>query len=344
MMGLCGGLAAYVSEPEHVAEPIPTGVQRLDPSLDTLVSPDAKVDLVAEGFGFTEGPVWDSDCGCLLFSDLPGNVIYKYSPADGKTNVFMHRAGFQGTDIWRWGGLNCNGRAESDAQYECFPLIGPDGLALDREGRLIIATYAGRSVDRIEKDGTRTVLAEGYGGQRFNGPNDVVVRRDGAIYFTDTFGGLREGDRDRRKQLPYNGVYRWKDGELTLLVSDMPKTNGLAFSPDERNLYVNGSGDNYVRRYDVQPDGTLSNGMLFIDLKGHAEHGATDGMKVDVEGNLYVTGPGGIWVVSPQGRHLGTLRVPEIAINLAFGDADRKSLYVTAHTSVYRIRLKTAGI
>ena len=340
---LAATFLACVATPWARAEDEPGSVERFAESLDRLVAPDATIEKVADGFGFTEGPVWDGRTSSLLFSDLPGNVVYRYTPADRKTAVFMHQAGFQGADAWRWGGMNDNGRDEHDPRFEEFPMIGPDGLALDASGRLILCTFAGRSIDRIEKDGRRTVLADGYQGKRFNGTNDVVVRRDGSIYFTDTFGGLRRRADDKRKELPFNGVYRWKDGKLTLLVSDMPNTNGLAFSPDEKLLYVNGSRDNYVRRYDVLPDGTLANGRMFIDFGGHKERGVTDGMKIDVAGNLYVTGPGGIWILSPDAQHLGTIHLPEVPINLAFGDVDRKSLYVTAHTSLYRVRLEIAG-
>jgi gluconolactonase len=169
-------------------------VVRLDPALDALVSPDAKVELVKGGFGFTEGPVWvpastsRKGGGYLLFTDIPGNVIYKLIPQDGKASVHLYNAGYNGPDIWRWGGLQNNGRERTDPQFEEFAMIGADGLTLDRQGRLIIATFAGRSLARLEKDGKRTVLADRYEGKRFNGPNDVVVKRDGAIYFTDTYG------------------------------------------------------------------------------------------------------------------------------------------------------------
>jgi gluconolactonase len=216
-------------------------VERVAAGLDRVVATDATIEKVAAGFGFTEGPVWDTRTSALFFSDLPGNVIYRYTPADKKAAVFMYRAGFQGPDLWRWGGMNDNGRDEKDPRFEQFAMLGPDGLAIDRSGRLILCTFAGRSIDRIEKDGRRTVLADRYEGKRFNGTNDVVVRRDGSIYFSDTFGGLRQRDKDPRKELPYNAIFRWKDGKLTLLVADMPRTNGLAFSPDEKLLYLNGS-------------------------------------------------------------------------------------------------------
>jgi gluconolactonase len=174
--------------------------------------------------------------------------------------------------------------------------------------------------------------------------NSIRRKSDGAIYFTDTFGAFRLRDRDPRKELDFNGVYMWKDGKLTLVVKDMPRVNGLAFSPDEKYLYVNGSGDNYVNRYDVLPDGTLTNGKLLIDLSKETERGVTDGMRVDTKGNLYETGPGGVWIISPEGKHLGTIRAPEQATNVGFGDADKKTLYIAARTGIYRIRVNTPGI
>lgn len=333
---------AATAAPDSSAE---VSVVRLDPALDRLVDSDARVERVATGFGFTEGPVWVQKGlrGYLLFCDVPGNVIYRYTPGDASASVYLRDAGFTGPDIWRWGGINGNGYEKTDPRYESFPMIGPDGLAVDREGRLLLTTFAGRSLDRIDRNGRRTVLADGYDGKRFNGTNDLAVMRDGSIYFTDTFGGLRERDKDPRKGLGYNGVYRWKDGKVSLVAKDMPNVNGLAFSPDEKVLYVNGSRDNYVNRYDVMPDGALANGKLFIDMKGQPQPGVSDGMKVDTLGNVYESGPGGIWIISPEGKHLGTIHAPERAINLAFGDADRKTLYIAAHTSVYRIRLGTAG-
>jgi gluconolactonase len=338
--------SAAMCQPATSATPATApAVVRLDAALDALVSVDARIELAAGGFGFTEGPVWvpDGAAGYLLFTDVPGNVVYKLAPGERKATVYLSHAGFDGPDIWRWGGMNSNGFEPNDPRHERFPMIGPDGLAIDREGRLLMATFTGRSIDRIEKDGRRTVLADRHEGRRFNGTTDLVVKSDGAVYFTDTFGGLRLRDKDPRKELETNAVFRWKDGRLTLLAKDMPNTNGLAFSPDEKYLYVNGSRDNYINRYEVMPDGTLAKGALFIDLKGHAEPGVTDGMRVDARGNLYVSGPGGVWIVSPEGTHLGTIRTPEHPIHMAFGDADRKTLYIAAHTSIYKIRLVTGG-
>lgn len=318
--------------------------ERLDAAFDTVFERTSPVELLASGYGFTEGPVWMPKMGALLFSDIPGNVVHKYDPASRQASVYLLNAGFTGPDPWRWGGMSNNGRDRSDPRFEEFPMLGPDGLAVDSQGRLVLTTFAGRSIVRIESNGSRTVLTERYQGQRFNGTNDVVVKRDGAIYFTDTFGGLRKRGDDPRKEIQINAVYRWKDGKVDQLVTDMANTNGLAFSPDEKLLYVNASRDNYIHVHDVREDGTLANGRMFADLRGHEQKGVTDGMKVDTQGNVYVTGPGGIWIITPSGQHIGTIHVPEGPINLAFGDDDRKTLYITAHTGLYRTRVKVAGL
>jgi gluconolactonase len=320
-------------------------VERLDPALDALVSPDARMERIKGGFGFTEGPVWvqKGGEGYLLFTDIPGNVVWKLTP-DGQASVYADQVGYTGPEPWRWGGLQNNGFDRNDPRFEEFAMIGADGLTLDRQGRLILATFAGRSLMRIEPDGKRTILADRWDGKRFGGPNDVVVKSDGAIYFTDTFGSFRQRDKDPRKELDFTGVYRRKDGKLSLVVKDMPMVNGLAFSPDEKYLYVNGSRDNYVNRYEVQPDGTLANGKLFIDLSKETERGITDGLRVDTKGNLYETGPGGVWIISPEGKHLGTIRAPEQSTNVGFGDADKKTLYIAARTGIYKIRVLTPGI
>src|SRR5437764_2778179 len=339
---LAGVLASSYANAQSTTD---KAVLRLDPALDALVAADAKVELVKSGFGFTEGPVWVQKGreGYLLFTDIPGNVIWKLT-GDGKASVHLSNVGYNGPEVWRWGGIQNNGRERSDPQFEEFAMICADGLTLDRQGRLIIATFAGRSLMRIEKDGKRTVLADNYEGKRFGGPNDVVVKRDGAIYFTDTFGAFRQREKDPRRELDFNAVFMWKDGKLTLLVKDMPATNGLAFSPDEKYLYVNGSRDNYVRRYEVLADDTLANGKMFIDMSKETERGITDGLRVDIKGNLYETGPGGVWIISPDGKHLGTILPPELTANVEFGDPHRKTPTIGARTSTYKIRFNTPGI
>jgi gluconolactonase len=320
-------------------------VVRLDPALDALVSPDAKLELVKGGFGFTEGALWvqQGKSGYLLFSDIPANVIYKWTP-DGKVSVYLDHSGYTGQDIWRVGFIQTNGKDRNDPLFEEFPMIGSNGLALDRQGRLIIATWAGRSIDRIEKNGKRAVHADRYEGKRFGGTNDVVVKKDGSIYFTDGFGGLRLREKDPKKELDYGGVYMLRNGKVSRVITDIPNTNGLAFSPDEKYLYANGSRDKFVKRYDVQPDGTLANGMMFIDISKDPTPGITDGLRVDVKGNLYETAAGGVWIISPEGKHLGTILTPELGANVEFGDADRKTLYIAARTSIYKIRVNTPGI
>ena len=320
-------------------------VVRLDPALDALVSADAKVELVKGGFGFTEGPVWVQKGreGYLLFTDIPGNVIWKLTPK-GDASVFASQVGYTGPEPWRWGGLQNNGKDKGDPKFEEFAMLGADGLTVDRQGRVVIATFAGRSVVRIENNGTRTVLADKFEGKRFGGPNDVVVKRDGGVYFTDTFGAFRQRENDARREMTVMGVYRWKDGKVTKVVDDMSSVNGLAFSPDEKYLYINASRENYVNRYEVRADGTLTNGKLFIDMRGNTERGITDGLRVDTKGNLYETAPGGVWVISPEGKHLGTIRAPEQSTNVGFGDADKKTLYIAARTSIYKIRVNVPGI
>ena len=223
-------------------------------------------------------------------------------------------------------------------------MIGANGLTLDPQGRLIVATYAGRSLMRIEKNGQRTVLADRYEGKRFGGPNDVVAKRDGAIYFTDGNGAYRLGNRDPRREIMSAAVYMWKDGKVTPAVTDMPGYNGLAFSPDEKYLYVNNSEPKKIwMRYRVQPDGSLTDAKLFYDATKDTRPGAPDGMKVDEKGNVYSTGPGGVWIFTPDGKPLGTIVMPEKSANVAWGGPDHKTLYITASSSIYRIHLNVAG-
>lgn len=315
-------------------------VIKLDPSLDELISPDAKLELVKGDFGFTEGIVWvdQGPGGYMLLSDMYANVIYKLTP-DGKVSLYLDHSGYTGYDIWRVG------MPQPDPnRKDVFFMIGSNGLALDRQGRLLIATWTGRSIDRLEKDGKRTILADRYDGKRFGGTNDLVVKKDGAIYFTDGFGGLRGRDQDPKKELDFAGTFMWKDGKVTLAIKDIPTPNGLAFSPDEKYLYANGSQNKYVRRYDVQSDDTLTNSRMFIDMSSDKAGGITDGMKVDSKGNVWESGPRGIWIMSPEGKHLGTILTPEFVANLCFGDRDNKTLYVAARTGVYKIRVNIPGL
>jgi gluconolactonase len=301
-------------------------VVRVDPALDQIVSETARIEKVAGGFAFTEGPIWARD-GYLLFSDIPNNVIQKWTP-EGKVALFRKPSGYDKTD----------------APKGAF--IGSNGLTLDREGRLTICEHGNGRVTRIEKDGKLTVLAAKYEGKRLNSPNDAVYKSDGSLYFTDPPYGLPKEDQDPKKELPFNGIYRIAGGALQLLSKELTRPNGLAFSPDEKYLYVANSDParKIWMRFEVKQDGTIANGRVFYDVTRRTEEGLPDGMKVDRRGNLYCTGPGGVWIFSPTAKHLGTIRLPETPANCAWGDADGKTLYTTARTSLYRIRLNVEGV
>jgi len=311
-------------------------VVRLDPALDDIASADTKAEKLADGFGFLEGPVWVREGGYLLFSDIPANAINKFA-ADGKVSIFLKPSGFTGTDPSDVGWQTNNGRG-------VVTLIGSNAITLDRQGRVVFCAHGDRAVVRLEKDGRRTALANRYRGKRLNSPNDLVYKSDGALYFTDPPAGLRKGDDDPKKELPFDGVYLLKGGKLQLLDKTFKRPNGLAFAPGEKILYVNDSTRELIMRFDVRSDDTVGNARVFIDMNSDRAPGRPDGMKVDKKGNVYCTGPSGLWIMSPEGKHLGTIKTPELPANLAFGDADGKTLYLTARTGLYRIRLKIPGI
>ena len=312
---------------------------RLDPALDALIPPDAKIEKVADGFGFLEGPVWvpSGTPGYLIFSDIPANAIDKWNPADGKVSVFLAKSGFAGADPGDAGYQINNGHA-------VVTLYGSNGITLDKQGRVAYCQHGDRGVMRLEKDGKRTVLADRYEGKRLNSPNDLVYKSDGSLYFTDPPFGLRKLADDPKKELPFAGVYLLAKGKLTVVNKDFPSPNGLAFSPDEKYLYVDDSFTKTYWRFDVQPDGTLTNKKLLVDASSSKEDGVPDGMRVDKQGNIYAAGPGGVWVLSPEGKHLGTIKPPENPANMAWGDADAKTLYFTAVTGLYRLKVNIPGI
>ena len=320
--------------PEEEAEaPMPTAdpgagtILRVDPTFDALVPLDATIEKLADGFEFTEGPVWvrqgESEPH-LLFSDIPANAIKKWSTSEGVTD-FMNPV--------------YDGDPGERTQ------VGSNGLLIDGEGRLILCEHGNRRVSRIEADGSITVLADRYDGKRLNSPNDAVFHSNGWLYFTDPPYGLARQDEDPTKELDFNGIFRLsQEGEVQLLVSDQTRPNGIGLSPDERTLYVaNSDGNQKVWfAYDVLEDGTLGPGRVFFDVNAESAPGAADGMTIDRNGNLFATGPGGIWVISPDGRHLGSIQPDEVPANAAWGD-DGSTLYMTARTGLYRIRLTTGG-
>ncbi len=320
-----GGMVPVAITPSEVN----VEIIRKDPAIDAIVPPNPKIFKLAEGFKFTEGPVWDRKGGYLLFSDPNNNTIYKYSPeGDGQLAVFREKSGYEGADIAEYG------------------QPGSNGLTFDQQGRLTINQHGNRRVVRIESDGTLTVLADKFEGKRLNSPNDLVYRSDGTLYFTDPPFGLPKFFNDPRKELPFSGVFAAKDGKIHLISKDLTGPNGLAFSPDEKFFYVDNWEDHkkVVMRYEVQPDGSLKNGKLFFDMTSAGTEDALDGMKVDKAGNLYVSGPGGLWILSPQGKHLGTIIAPKHPHNFAWGDADGKTLYLCARSGLYRIKLNIEGI
>lgn len=317
-------------------------VFRADAALDAIVPPGASIEKLADDCKWTEGPIWIHQ-GYLLFADIPGNRIMKWTP-EGQLSVFMHPSGYRGTTPYK--GIE----------------PGSNGMTLDHQGRLTVAGHAARDVWRmesLEKGALVTVLANRYEGKHLNSPNDLVYKSDGSLYFTDPPYGLEtQDDKDPKKELPFNGVFRLRgaasqrpgappDAEkLDLLIKDLTRPNGIGFSPGEKHLYVAVSDPSRKvwMRYDVKPDGTLDNAKVFYDATSETAEGLPDGLKVDQKGNVYSAGPGGVWIFSPEGKHLGTVKPGEKVANCNWGDADGRTLYITASTSLYRIRLRIAGL
>lgn len=317
----------FKAERTKAAWGVPFEIVKKDNALDEVVPNNARLEQVAGGFVFTEGPVWSKKDDSLLFSSPNTNVIYRWI-RDGKIEVFRAKSGYTGYDIGE------------------YVQPGSNGLTFNKDGLLTICQHGNRRIIRVEPHGNITVLADCYQGKRLNSPNDLVYKSDGALYFTDPPFGLPNTFEDSRKELPFSGVFRVKDNQVKLLTDELSGPNGIAFSPDEKYLYV-GNWDlqkKVVMRYSVKSDGTLDKGEVFYDMTGTEGEDAIDGIKVDEQGHLYVCGPNGIWILSPEGKHLGTIKGPENPHNLAWGDEDGQALYITALTSVYRIRLSIPGI
>jgi gluconolactonase len=325
----------------RIAAPQPAKIERLDPGLDAIVPANATLQQVATGFTWTEGPIWIHQ-GYLMFAEITSNSIRKVT-AGGTASIFMQPSGYKGSAPY--GG----------------PEPGSNGMTLDSRGRLTVAGHAQRDVWRLESLDSKaqiTILADTYQGKQLNSPNDVVYKSDGSLYFTDPPYGLRtQSDTDPAKALQVNGVYRIPGAlqqapgapparaQLQLIIKDLPRPNGIVFSPDEKYLYIGNTEPKKVwMRYRVQPDGSVTDGTVFFDATSDTRVGAPDGMKVDRSGNVYCAGPGGVWIFSPSGKHLGTIDMPERMSNLNWGGADARTLYVTASTSIYRITLKIAGV
>jgi len=303
-------------------------IERLDPKLDKIVPRDARIEKLAEGFDWSEGPVWSKKEKVLLFSDVPRNTVFQWS--EGKeVHVFLNPSGFTG-----------------DKPRGGEP--GSNGLLRDAEGRLVLCQHGDRRVARLEPGGSFKTIADRYEGKRFSSPNDGAYKSNGDLYFTDPPYGLPGLNKDAAKEIPFNGVYRVAtDGKVTLLTKEMTFPNGIAFAPGEKTLYVANSDPNKAiwMAFEVNPDGTLGKGRVFFDATSMAKSGKKglpDGLKVDESGNLFATGPGGVLIFSPEGTHLGTLNTGEATANCGWGD-DGATLYITADMYLCRIRLTTKG-
>lgn len=339
-------VAIYVG-PAGAQTPGSSPIVKMDAGLDAIVPAGVKLEMLgAEGFEGGEGPVWvqQGKTGYLLFSDIPGNRIYKWlpdcfrypCPATGKLSVYLEHSGNK--DAPQAGAASRN---------------GTNGLTLDRQHRLLMDATGDRAVERVEKDGARTVLADRYEGKRLTCPNDIIAKSDGTVYFTDGAAGCLPGREDSpQKELPFHGVYALKSGKLMLLDKDLDglPPNGIALSPNEKILYANNGGPAPNQRkifaYDIQPDGTVKNRRTIVDLTGEKGLGGPDGVKVDRQGNIYTAATGGLWIVSAEGKRLGLVRAPEGIrfANLAFGDPDSKTLYLVSAKNLWRIRLNIPGV
>ena len=301
-------------------------IERFDPAFDRLVAADARIERLAEGFTWSEGPVWYD--GALLFSDVPKNVVYRWAEGMKRADVFLQPSGL----------LEPN---------PAFREPGSNGLAVDGQGRLLLCQHGERRVARWE-NGKFTSVAERWEGKRFNTPNDLAVRRKGDVYFTDPPYGFREMDESPLREIPWHGVYRvTASGVVTLLTKTIRYPNGIAFSPDEKTLYVSSTenGNPHVQAFEVQPDGTLANERLFFDARPLSKKdapGSTDGLKVDRDGNVWASGPGGILVITPAGKLIGRINTGVPTANCAWGD-DGSTLYITANNALLRVKTRTKG-
>lgn len=321
-------LAAFAAAQPPRSYPSIGTIHREDPALNALIPSDAKVEVLASGFEWAEGPVWDAKNARLLFSDIPRNSIYAWTPDQGIV-VFMKPSGYTGV-----------------ADYGLEP--GSNGLTFDKQGRLILCEHGDRRIARLEPSGGKFTLADRYQGKRINSPNDAIVHSSGDIYFTDPIYGLPQREKDVSRELDFCGVYRWsaRDGSVTLLTKELTRPNGIAFSPDEKTLYVANSDPSRAlwMAYPVQAGGTIGPGRVFADVTEMVKDlpGLPDGMKVDRVGNVWATGPGGVHIMTAAGKLLGRIEIGEAAANVAFG-GDGTMLYITADMYLCRVKTKSKG-
>lgn len=304
-----------------VAAAAGTEILRLDPALDAVIAPGTQIEKVATGFVFAEGPMWRE--GRLWFSDLRGNKMYAVSP-DGKVEMLLDKAG--GLDVLPEGAFQ-----------------GSNAMVTDKDGSVLMNQHGLRRIVRLDAQNRPTVFLDRFEGKRLNSPNDLVFAQDGALWFTDPPYGLLGQDKDPAKEVLFNGVYRYKDGKLTAVIKDIPRPNGIGFSPDGKTLYIaNCEPQMFIKQYDVAADGSVSNGRMLIEFPAPNPTDVPDGLKIDSAGNIWASGPGGIRIITPQGKVLGQIKLPEVAANLAWADGG-KTAYITGSTSIYRLSVATPG-
>lgn len=301
-------------------------IERLDSRLDALLPADAKIEKLCEGFNWSEGPVWKDNS--LLFSDVPENIVYRWKQGETAAQIFLKPSGLT-------------------APKEGFREQGSNGLGLDPQGRLILCQHGDRRIARLEADGKFTTIAGEFEGKKFNSPNDLTVRKNGDIYFTDPPYGLEKLNDSPLKEIPFNGVYRvTSDGKVSLISKEISFPNGIALSPDEKTLYVADSKELVIYAFDIKADGLAEdNKRVFFDakpLRSKERKGSCDGLKVDRAGNLWATGPGGVLIIAPDGKHLGSILTGQATANCGWGD-DGKTLYMTADMFVCRVRTTAQG-
>lgn len=307
------------------AETVPEfkgGIERLDPAFDKLIAPEAKIEILATGFNWSEGPVWRD--GQILFSDVPENTVFGWKEGSTSAATFLKPSG----------SLNSEGQ-------------GSNGLAVDAEGNLILCQHGERRIARLEKDGSFTSLADNYQGKRFNSPNDLVIAKSGTLFFTDPPYGMKKGTEP---DAPYHGIYRLgTDGKVSLIIEDIRWPNGIALSQDQKTLFiaVSDKDANRIMAYDLQEDGSVKNGRVFFNaqpLKSNERKGGCDGMKVDTQGNIWTTGPGGVLIISPKGQHLGTILTGQNTGNCAWGGPEKDTMYITADMFLLRVKTQVNGL
>jgi gluconolactonase len=310
-----------LAQPHRPTPDGPMEIDRLDPALDAVIAPGTQVTRVATGFTFNEGPMWRK--GRLWFSDLGGGNMCAVTP-DGQVSILIPNAGDY-PKPWP------------------IPNLGSNAMVPDKDGTVLMCRQGRRTIVRVNDQLQISPFLTGWEGKQFNSPNDLVFHKDGSLWITDPPFGLAKGDQDPDKQIPFNAVWRYADGKLTPVITDFTLPNGIGFSPDWRTLYVSNYGpDMYVKAFDLGPDGKVSNGRTLISYEKHSGRGGPDGLKVDMAGNLWSTGPNGIRIITPQGKVLGQIKLPEVAANLAFAQ-DGHSVYITASTSIYHLTSRVKG-